>query len=170
MQIILIALYLMAIVAANLTVTIFGPAVVVFTSFLFIGLDLTTRDRLHEVWHNRGLVWKMGALIAAGSVISYQLNAGAAQVALASFVAFGLAALADTGVYALLKDVKWLWRSNGSNLASAAIDSIVFPTLAFGALLPLVILGQFAAKVAGGFFWSLVINYYRKPQAQAQEA
>jgi len=32
----------------------------------------------------------------------------------------------------------------------------VFPTLAFGAFLPAIVLGQFTAKVAGGLFWYVV--------------
>ena len=49
-------------------------------------------------------------------------------------------------------------RVNGSNVFSAAVDSAVFPTLAFGVFLPWVILGQFAAKVAGGFVWSMILE------------
>ena len=51
---------------------------------------------------------------------------------------------------------RWL-RVNGSNVPSAAVDSIVFPSLAFGTFLPWIILGQFAAKVCGGFAWSLIL-------------
>ena len=49
-----------------------------------------------------------------------------------------------------------LLRVNGSNVVGAAVDSLVFPTLAFGAFLWPIVLGQFAAKVAGGVLWSLV--------------
>jgi len=156
--VLLIGMYLIAIVGANLSVTTFGPNAVIINAFVLVSCDLATRDRLHEVWHHRGLVWKMASLIGAGSALSYLLNAGAGQIALASLAAFTLAAIVDTLVYTWLKDVKWLWRSNGSNLASAAVDSLVFPSLAFGVLLPWIILGQFAAKVAGGLMWSLVLE------------
>jgi uncharacterized PurR-regulated membrane protein YhhQ (DUF165 family) len=162
MQIFLIALYLGAIVTANLSVATFGPDVVIVNAFVLIALDLTTRDRLHEIWHNRGLVWKMGALIATGSAISYLLNAGAGRIALASLVAFALAAVVDTVVFSCLKRNKWLVRSNASNVASAAVDSILFPAIAFGAFLPWIILGQFLAKVAGGFLWSVVLGATRQ--------
>ncbi len=158
-------IYLVSIITANLTTALFGPDVAVINAFLFIGLDLTARDRLHELWHKQGLVWKMGLLIVAGSAISYLLNTNAGPIALASLVAFTLAAVADTIVYSLLHRVKWLWRSNGSNLVSAGVDSLVFPTIAFGSLLPLIVLGQFVAKVSGGLLWSLILNY-RKAQAQ----
>ncbi len=162
MQFFLIALYLVAIVAANFSVATFGPDVVILNSFLLIALDLTTRDRLHEMWHNKGLVWKMACLIAAGSIISYLLNAGAGQISLASFLAFALSALVDTFVFSRLWRKKWLVRSNWSNVASAAVDSFLFPAIAFGAFLPWIILGQFLAKVIGGFLWSLVLNVTRE--------
>ena len=155
-----IILYLGAIVAANLLVAHFGPAVSIVNAFLFIGLDLTSRDKLHEAWHGKGFVWKMGLLIATGSVLSWLLNRDAGQIALASFVAFALAALTDTIVYSFALGRRWSWlkRSNGSNVASAAVDSIAFPTLAFGSFMPLVTLGQFAAKVLGGALWSLILR------------
>jgi queuosine precursor transporter len=134
--------------------------VTVINAFLFIGLDLVARDKLHEAWHNRGLVWKMAALIATGSTLSWLLNRNAGQIALASFVAFALAAITDTLVYALGIRHGWTWmkRSNGSNLASAAVDSLVFPTLAFGVLMPWVTFGQLCAKILGGLAWSLALR------------
>jgi hypothetical protein len=154
----MIAVYLAAIVAANLTVAAFGPSWSIVNAFLFIGLDLTARDRLHDAWRGRGLVWKMGLLIAAGGLLSYLLNRDAGRIALASTVAFTAAALADAVAFHLLRDRAYLVRVNGSNLPGAAVDSILFPTIAFGGLLPWVTVGQFAAKVLGGFVWSLVLR------------
>lgn len=153
-------MYLGAIVAANLLVAAFGPAIIVVNAFLLIGLDLTARDALHDTWRGRGLKWKMASLIAAGSVLSWLVNRDAAQIAVASFIAFALAAITDTLVYAWMGDRVRLVRMNGSNVVSAAVDSIAFPTLAFGILMPVIVLGQFAAKVAGGFIWSLVLNRF----------
>jgi hypothetical protein len=152
-----VAAYLGAIVAANLLVAAFGPAITVVNAFVFIGLDLTCRDRLHDAWHGRWLIPKMAVLIVAGGVISYAVNASAAQIAIASTVAFMLAAAADAVVYALLGDRPWMLRANGSNTVSSAVDSLVFPTIAFGAILPLTVLGLFLAKLAGGFIWSLIL-------------
>ena len=146
--------YLVAITLANLLVVHFGPSVTVIDAFVFVGLDLTLRDRLHEEWHHEHLPMKMGALILAGGAISYALNHQAAQIALASTVAFVLAAALDSVTYMLMARYPRLVRVNASNIVGAATDSLVFPTLAFGALLPLVVLGQFAAKVAGGLLWS----------------
>lgn len=154
----LIGMYLIAVVAANLSVAYFGPASAVLNAFLFVGLDLTSRDGLHERWHGRHLWPKMCALIAAGSLLSYLLNQEAGRVALASTVSFFVAGLVDAVVYALLARRSRFVRINGSNVLSAAVDSVLFPTIAFGRLMPWVIAGQFAAKVVGGFIWSLILR------------
>ena len=154
----LIALYLVAIALANLSVSYFGPSSAIVNAFLFIGLDLTTRDRLHQQWHGKHLWLKMFALVASGSILSYILNANAGPIALASFVSFLVSGLVDTLVYHLLRDRKDLIRVNGSNISSALADSLIFPTLAFGQFLPLIVLGQWLAKITGGFIWSLILR------------
>lgn len=155
-----VILYLVAIVLANLSVASFGPNVVIINAFLFIGLDLTARDQLHEAWRGNNLLPKMATLIASGSILSWLLNRNAGSVALASFVAFAAAAIVDATIYHLLmgKYPRWL-RINGSNIPSALVDSMVFPTLAFGSFLWPIVLGQFAAKTLGGFVWSLVFRW-----------
>ena len=149
---------MVAIVAANLTVAMFGPKMTIVNASLFIGLDLTARDKLHDAWHGRHLWPKMAALIAAGSLLSFAVNRDAGQIALASFVAFGAAGIVDAIAYHLLGGYPRWMRINGSNVPAAAVDSIIFPTLAFGGFLPLITLGQFAAKVAGGAVWSVILS------------
>lgn len=156
-----ILMYLGAIILANLTVARFGPSSAIVVAFLFIGLDLTSRDKLHEAWHNNGLVWKMGILIAVGSFISWILNKDSGRVAVASFVAFMFAAVVDTIVYQILHKRSYLVKVNGSNVFSALVDSIIFPTIAFGGFLPLITLGQFVAKVFGGAVWAFILNKKR---------
>lgn len=163
MSVALVLAYLGAVVAANLTIAALGPSAAIVVAFLFIGLDLTARDRLHDAWRGRQLALRMGALIAAGGLISYLLNAAAAQIAVASTVAFVAAGTADAVVYALLGERTKLLRINGSNVVSSAVDSLVFPTIAFGGLLPAIVVGQFVAKVAGGFVWSLLIAHDALP-------
>lgn len=154
----MIALYLSAIVLANLSVAQFGPSVTVINAFLFIGLDLTARDALHQRWQGRHLARNMALLIAAGSLLSWWLNRDAGRIALASCAAFGAAALVDTVIYSLLRDRVRFVRVNGSNVFSAAVDSVVFPVLAFGfPLLFGVMAGQFFAKITGGFLWSVIL-------------
>jgi uncharacterized PurR-regulated membrane protein YhhQ (DUF165 family) len=158
-MVLMVGLYLSAIVAANLLVAAYGPSVAVINAFLFIGLDITARDALHEAWKNEGLWWKMLLLIAAGSILSALFNWNAARIALASFVAFAGAGLADTAVYHALRERARLLKINGSNVVSAAVDSVLFPALAFGfPLLFDIMAGQFIAKVLGGFVWSVVLR------------
>ena len=165
-EIALIALYLVAIVAANLTIAKFGPSATIVTSFLFIGLDITTRDRLHESWRGKNLWLKMAALIATGSLLSWLLNARAGSIAVASFVAFAASGAADALIYHALRHRPWMWKTNGSNVVSAAVDSLIFPTLAFGAILPWVVAGQFVAKVAGGALWALLLGSRQRKRAE----
>jgi uncharacterized PurR-regulated membrane protein YhhQ (DUF165 family) len=153
----LVFLYLAAIVAANWIISVLGPTSSIFTAFALIGLVITTRDRLHDAW-GKNLKRNMGALILAGSAISYLLGGGVQQIAIASGVAFLISESVDALVYTLLRQRPWLERVNGSNVVSAAVDSVLFPLLAFGGFLPIVTLGQFAAKVFGGAIWSGVLK------------
>ena len=156
-----VILYLVAIVTANWLVARFGPGISPWTALAFIGLILTTRDKLHDAWHGKHLKRNMVLLIAAGSLLSIPFNAG--RVALASFVAFLLSETVDTLVYHRLLHQPRLLRINGSNLLSALVDSIAFPALAFGfPLLFGIMFWQFVAKVGGGFLWSLVLEAWQR--------
>lgn len=147
-----VLIYAAAMVLANLTVAQFGPVVTPVVAFVLIGFDLALRDWLHV----RLKVWQMGALILATGVLTLILNPAADRIAVASCVAFMGAALADWAVFVRLPG-SWLKRSNGSNVAGAAVDSLLFPTLAFGALMPQIVLAQFAAKVLGGAMWTYLL-------------
>ena len=153
----IIGLYLAAIVAANVTVMIFGPAWSVVNAFLFIGFNITARDRLHDTWEGAHLKRNMLLLILAGSIISALFGAG--RIAAASFIAFAASETADAIAYHLLTGRRKLEQINGSNIISAAVDSLIFPLLAFG-WPPLigVMIGQFLAKTFGGFIWSLILR------------
>lgn len=156
----LVVLYLAAIVIANLTVAAFGPGVSILNAFFLIGLDLSTRDALHERWQHRHLLPKMAALVAVGSILSWLLNRDAGRIALASAVAFGAAAIVDGVVYWMARRSSRLTRMNASNSVSAAVDSILFPTIAFGGFMPLITLGQYVAKVGGGAIWGWLLARY----------
>ena len=149
-------IYIAALIAANLLVAFIGPWFSVINSFVLIGLDLTLRDKLHDKWD--GNPFKIGALIAVAGAISYLLNPASGQIAIASVVAFCLSMAADSFVYQKLKDQPWEKRTTGSNLAGAAVDSITFPTIAFGGLMPEIVAMQFASKVIGGFIWTKIIK------------
>ena len=155
-----VCLYLLAIVLANLSVAKFGPSVAIVNAALFIGLDLTARDKLHDAWKHERLLLKMAVLIAGGSVLTVLFNWGAWRIAVASCAAFACAATVDALVYhRLLNQPRWL-RINGSNVPSAFVDSLLFPLVAWG-WPPLwgVMVGQFVAKVGGGFVWSVILGW-----------
>ena len=152
-MLIAIAAYVAAMILANLSVAAFGPWVSPINAFVLIGLDLALRDWLHV----RLRVWQMGVLIAGTGALTYALNPAAGMIAIASSAAFTAAAVVDWATFARLRG-SWMFRANGSNVAGAAVDSLVFPTLAFGALMPQIVLAQFAAKVAGGAVWAWIIG------------
>jgi uncharacterized PurR-regulated membrane protein YhhQ (DUF165 family) len=165
---ILIFLYLSAIIIANLTTAFFGPNWSIINAFVLIGLDLTTRDYLHEAWQ-KGRWWKLSLLIAAGSIISWLLNKDAGQIAIASFVAFASAGIIDTVAYHLLKSKAHILKVNGSNVLSSAVDSLIFPWIAFGGIMPLITIGQFVAKAAGGFIWYWILRRFNVVVAAGKE-
>jgi len=160
----LVAVYLAAIVAANLSIAAFGPVIAPINAFLLIGLDLVLRDELHDRFGREHLFLKMFTLIAAGGVISLLLNPAAYQIAIGSSVAFMLAAAADGVVYHSWRHKAWWARSNASNMAGAAVDSIVFPSIAFGFLDWRIVLGMFIAKTLGGAFWAWVVSVVLRRQ------
>lgn len=148
-----ILIYAAAMTLANLSIAQWGPWVSPINAFILIGLDLTLRDWLHTKLR----MWQMGALIAATGALTFALNPAAGHIAVASAVAFTAAALVDWSVFIRLPG-SWLQRANGSNVAGAAADSLIFPTMAFGVLMPHIVALQFVAKVAGGAIWAWVLN------------
>jgi hypothetical protein len=152
-----VIMYLAAIVAANLLVAAFGPGVSIVNAFLFIGLNITARDRLHDAWGTR-VRSRMVLLILTGSGISALLNHAALRIAIASAVAFAVSEGLDALIYHLSRRSPWMTRVTRSNAVSAAADSLVFPALAFGGFLPWITLGQFVAKVFGGTLWAFVLR------------
>lgn len=148
-----IAIYAIAMTLANLSIAAFGPAISPINAFLFIGLDLTLRDWLHV----RLKIWQMGFLIFVSGLLTFFLNPATGQIALASAIAFTVAAMVDWSVFTRLRG-SWQLRANASNATGALVDSLIFPTIAFGVLMPHIIAMQFVAKVCGGFLWSLILR------------
>lgn len=152
------AIYLLAVVLANLSVAVFGPVSTVINAFLFIGLDLTLRDKLHDAWSGRYLWPKMGGVIFAGGALSWAISRNTGQIAVASCAAFVLSGLADAWAYQALRNQTRARRVNLSNVVGAIVDSLVFPYLAFGGFLPWIVAGQMAAKIGGGLAWYEIIK------------
>lgn len=151
------AVYITVICAANLLVAHFGPWVTPINAFVLVGLDMVLRDILHERY---GLLRSVLLSAVAGG-ISYIINPAAWIIAIASMVAFVTASLANALVYQLLISKPWLKKSNAGNFAAAAVDSGLFPVIAFGAFMPGIVFGQFVAKVGGCFVWSMLLRKIR---------
>lgn len=154
-------IFISALIIANLLVAWIGPWFSIVNAFVLIGLDLTIRDKLHESWKNDKLILKMGGLILISSLVSYFINPASGMIAVASLLAFALSMAADTITYHFLHNRSWFVKSNGSNVAGAAVDSLVFPTVAFGGLMIDIVLMQFLAKVLGGLVWTYFIKRIR---------
>jgi uncharacterized PurR-regulated membrane protein YhhQ (DUF165 family) len=152
-----IVIYAVAMTAANLTIAAFGPWVSPVNAFFLIGLDLTLRDWLQARLNQLQMLF----LIVASGLITYIANPSAHMIAIASAVAFTGAAFVDWSVFTKAKGT-WLAKANKSNVAGAAIDSVIFPTIAFGSLMPHIVLMQFAAKVSGGFVWSYMFSKFKE--------
>lgn len=164
-----VVVYVCAIALANVLVAAFGPAWSVINAFVLIGLDLSLRDYLHDGFRGRRAV-KLGAMIVAGGALAYIVDPSSGRIALASSLAFIIAATADSIAYHLLRRRQWMTRANGSNLVGAGVDSFFFPAIAFGfPLLWPIVLGQFVAKVAGGALWSLVIERVWRARAATDD-
>lgn len=148
-----IFVYASAMTLANLSIATFGVWISPINAFIFIGLDLALRDWLQI----KLKMWQMGALIAITGLVTYALNPSAGMIAIASALSFMLAALADWAVFTKITGT-WFKRANVSNVAGAAVDSIAFPTIAFGVLMPEIIAMQFVAKIAGGAIWTYLLN------------
>lgn len=154
-----VAVYVSAVAAANLLVSAYGPSVSILNALLLVGLVLAVRDRLHLAW--AGSPSKMLALIAAGGAVSALVSPASARIAAASCVAFVVSEVADYIAFSRMRG-SWFRRSSGSNVAGAAVDSFAFPILAFGAFMPWIVAGQFAAKVVGGLVFSWLIFRARR--------
>jgi hypothetical protein len=161
-----VALWLAAVTGANLLTAAYGPDWSIICAFALIGPTLLLRDVLHDRWRT-GRAWKMGALIATGGALAYLASPDAGTIGMASCVAFALAETADGVVYHLARFWPWAERASASNLVGAAVDSVVFPYLAFGGLLWSVTVGQFGAKVAGAAILVLLVERRRRKVAVA---
>lgn len=158
----LIALYIGSVVAANVIISKLGIGAAWWVALIFIGCDLSVRDRLHEMWHGSRLWLAMSLLILTGSILSVVVNWSGWGVSAASFLAFAASGFTDVLVYQRLYHLSWWKKVNGSNIASATIDSITFFVLllvfmGWPVVLSLLVL-QIGSKMVGGLVWSFILH------------
>lgn len=164
----IVVLFLLAAIGANLVVAAFGQAALVLTAWVLIPFDLFSRDVLHDRWRHDRLWLRMTFLIATGSALTAIVSWDARRVALASFVAFACSGTTDALVYHAMIAKSRLVRMNASNLCSALVDSIAFPVVAFGLQGTSVILcaAQAGSKFLGGLAWSALYVVARAARAR----
>lgn len=153
MKYISIVIYASVIILANILVSIFGPSITPFIAFFLIGLDLALRNYLSLVMTK----YEMAAMIVGTGLISYVVNPATGMIAIASGVAFTSAAIVDWLTFNTVSG-KWIKKNFVGNSTGALVDSIIFPTIAFGSLMPVIVVSQFIAKVLGGTMWGLIIK------------
>jgi queuosine precursor transporter len=152
--------YAAAMTSANLLVAHYGPSVTPVCAFFLIGLDLTLRDWLQVKLRP----WQMGSMILGAGLLAWLLNPSAQFIAVASAVSFFLSAIVDWLVFSKTTG-SWFARSMKSNVAGAAVDSLIFTLIAFGSFMPWIVIGQFTAKVLGGAVWAWVFSLRKTPLA-----
>lgn len=157
-SVVLVLCYLGAAVGANLLIAALGPDWLPLTALVVVPFDLASRDLLHERWHGRQLWPRMTAMIVAASLLTVLVNRQAHAVAIASFASFLCSGLTDAVAYQLTEGRSRRVRMNASNVASAVVDSVTFPLIAFvGAVSPGLVLAQALTKVVGGAAWTHVL-------------
>lgn len=105
-----------------------APGLMAPSGVLMIGAALALRDALHEAAGRAAVL----ACIAVGAALSLAFSP--ATLAAASAAAFLLSELADFAVYDRLRQRGMAAAVAASGLVGAAIDSLLFSWLAFGAV------------------------------------
>ncbi len=193
-------IYLLAVLGANFTATLFIPfpvfGQVALGTFIF-GITFTQRDRMHS--RGRPFVYKVIFLSAILNLIflwSFKhfwgpplvawlefadnlwlrdgfgnLVASSTRVFIASFVAIILAEATDTEVYHRLRHRSWLVRVSRSNAVSIPLDSMLFNLIAFAGIFPWPMLISIAfGEVIVKFSVGAVYALFRPPEEAAAPA
>ena len=144
--------------AANILELPFGINLAIGT--IFFGFVFTVRDKLHQ--YGRKTVYT-GIMIA--SIVSLLLNyylQAPSQIILASVIGLVLGEIADTEVFARVKN-NWLVKSLSSNAVSVPLDTVLFNVIAFvgtdlATSIPGLIVGDIIFKVM--FSSALAFGYW----------
>lgn len=160
----LVVSYLIILVCANLAVYVTGQVALLLTGLILVPFDFAIRVRLQEAWTGPGLWGRLLALMVAGGLLTVLALPDAHQVALASVAAFAAGSLLGAWTYAAVLHWRSSWARICSLAAMAAIDSVVFPLLAFESVSGWLMAGQFIMKWTAslGFLTVLSSRYWRK--------
>lgn len=130
---ILIALYALSILLANLTLNKFIPLPVfglLSVGTIFFAAVFTLRDRIHRAGGVPAVLVAIALALLVNTVAAVLLGTPLRFVG-ASFLAILVGELADTGVYQRLIRRSWWTRVLASNAVSVPLDSVLFTLLAF---------------------------------------
>ena len=128
----LISLYVLSILLANLTLNRFIPLPLygqLSVGTIFFAAVFTLRDRIHR--HGLPAVYlAIGLALVVNALAAFYTGTPWRFIG-ASFLAILVGELADTGVYQRLLHRSWWVRVLSSNAVSVPLDSVLFTLLAF---------------------------------------
>ena len=127
---------------------------------IFFGFVFTVRDKLHQF--GRKTVYLGIFLASILSLIVNIVTQSPPQIILASFIGLVLGEIADTEVFARIKD-NWLIKSLSSNAVSVPVDTILFNIIAFtgtelASSIPSLVAGDIIFKAL--FSTALAVGYW----------
>lgn len=148
-----IIIYLTAFVLANLMVLWYGKYGLIFTALFLIPFDFVMRCLFHEKWKGKELILKLGGLIIVASVLTYFINSGSKNIAIASAVGFISAQIIAGIFYQLTIKKSYFIKVNGSDFFGIIVDSLLFQLIAFSIIDLNITISQTILKIIGGLFW-----------------
>jgi hypothetical protein len=152
----IILLYLVALIVANLTISVFGENGFYVVGFLLIPIDMLLRDILHERWKDNISI-RMGGLIALGGVLTWLLNTDTLIIGIASVSAFTASMVVNTWIYQRMFGSSRVTKMNVSNFFASIVDSSVFILIFFGFDWKIILI-QSLIKFSGGFIFTLLFK------------
>ena len=154
-KVLMIAVYVLMFLVANVLVSVFGPAVTPINALFLIAGDMVLRDRIQ---YESGIAWSISACIIAG-LATIAVAPGSEMIAVASALSVTLAGCASALAFSI-KSGGFFSKAMPANIAAAAVDSVAFPLIAFGSVMPGVTIAQFAAKTIGATVILMIIKRY----------
>ncbi|WP_019008922.1 VUT family protein [Deinococcus aquatilis] len=133
LPLLLIALYALSILLANVTLNTFIPLPLfglLSVGTIFFAAVFTLRDRIHRAGGLRAVYIAIALALLVNTLFALFTGTPWRFIG-ASFLALLVGELADTGVYQSLIHRNWWTRVLASNAVSVPLDSILFTLLAF---------------------------------------
>lgn len=156
-HLLLICSYIGLFALANLMVSWFGVWVTPFNALIIIAADMVIRDRIQ---FSMGFAMSLYACFMAG-LVTVVIAPDAGMIALASCASVILAGVASAVTFKV-RSGDFYRKAYPANISAALVDSIAFPLIAFGSVMPGVTIAQFAAKVIGATVILMILKRLSK--------